>query len=329
MTIGFTGPKLAFHLKTVNLNSLKSFLMFLLSFAAKFELMKIGFISMLEWPEMVPYDMQAIELLKARKIETEVIFWEEINVENAHQLAAFDLIVIRTCWNYYKKIPAFMKFLDLLEQSEARVYNPVKLIKWNIDKKSLLELQSEGFEIIPTLFVFDGEEGTFEQAVAKGWNQIVLKPMISAGSYDTFVIDANDSQRFLELKNQYFINRPYMLQEFIPEVLAGEVSTLYFANGYGYSVTKVPKAGDYRVQFQYGGVYHLQEVNPEIEDISTKLSEKLNHSTLYRRLDGIWRNGRFLIMELELIEPDLYLNLSAEALNQWVENLVLAGQLLS
>jgi glutathione synthase/RimK-type ligase-like ATP-grasp enzyme len=271
---------------------------------------------------MMPYDLQAKEMLQQRNVEVDILFWEHYHEENAHQLAAYDLVVIRTTWNYYKNIPAFKKFLDLLEHSGARVYNPVHLIKWNIDKKYLQELESEGFEIIPTLFVFDHEEDTFKRAVARGWKQIVLKPMISAGSYDTFVIDAEDAQRFQELKNQYFVNRPYMLQEFLPEILTGEVSTLHFPDGYGYSVTKVPKAGDYRVQFQYGGVYHLQEVDPVIESISARLSEKLGHATLYRRLDGVWRNGKFLIMELELIEPDLYLSLSQEALNHWVENLI-------
>ncbi|MBE0651708.1 MAG: hypothetical protein IH595_12825 [Bacteroidales bacterium] len=284
--------------------------------------MKIGFLSTAEKPDMMPYDLQAKAMLIERNVDVEIIFWENYNEENVHQLAAFDLVVIRTTWNYYRNIPAFKKFLDLLEQSGARVYNPVNLIKWNIDKRYLQELESEGFEIIPTLFVFDDEEDTFEKAVAKGWKQIVLKPMISAGSYDTFVIDADDPERFHTLQHQYFTNRPYMLQEFIPEILTGEVSTLHFADGYGYSVTKVPKAGDYRVQFQYGGVYHLQEVNPVIESISARLSEKLGHATLYRRLDGVWRNGRFLIMELELIEPDLYLSLSTEALNHWVENLI-------
>lgn len=284
--------------------------------------MKIGFLSTAQQPEMMPYDLKAKELLRKRNVDVEIIFWEKFHEDNANQLAEFDLVVIRTTWNYYKNIPAFFRFLDLLEQSGAKVYNPVNLIKWNIDKKYLQELQSDGFEIIPTLFVFNGGENTFEKAVARGWKQIVLKPMISAGSYDTFVIDANDAERFHELKNKYYVDRPYLLQEFLPEIFTGEVSILHFANGYGYSVTKVPKAGDYRVQFQYGGIYHLQKVDPVIESISARLSEKLGHATLYRRLDGVWRNGKFLIMELELIEPDLYLNLSSEALEQWVENLI-------
>jgi glutathione synthase/RimK-type ligase-like ATP-grasp enzyme len=288
--------------------------------------MKIGFVTTAEWPAMMPYDLHARQILMEKQIGVEILSWEDFDEENVNQLADFDLIVIRTTWNYYKQIQAFKNFLDLVEKSGVKVYNPVKLIKWNMDKKYLQELQSDGFDIIPTIFVFNGEEDSFEQAVARGWKQIVLKPMISAGSYDTFVIDADDPKRFYELKNKFYVNRPYLLQEFLPEIVTGEISTLHFANGYGYSVNKVPKTGDYRVQFQYGGIYHLQEVDPVIENISSRLAEKLGHSTLYRRLDGIWKNGKFLIMELELIEPDLYLNMSQDALNQWVDNLILAGQ---
>lgn len=291
--------------------------------------MQIGFVTTVEKPDMMPYDLKARKILMEKQVNVEILSWEDFDEENVNKLADFDLIVIRTTWNYYKQIPAFKKFLDLVEKSGVKVYNPVKLIKWNMDKKYLQELQSDGFDIIPTIFVFNGEEDTFEQAVAKGWKQIVLKPMISAGSYDTFVIDADDPEKFRELKAKHYVKRPYLLQEFLPEIVTGEISTLHFANGYGYSVNKVPKTGDYRVQFQYGGVYHLQEVDPVIENISSRLAEKLGHSTLYRRLDGIWKNGKFLIMELELIEPDLYLNMSQDALNQWVENLILAGQHLS
>lgn len=322
----FTGPKVTISCEKRARKFLKLSLIFLIRFAGKFESMKIGFLSTAEKPEMMPYDLQAREILMEKEIDVDIIFWEDFNENNICQLAEYDLVVIRTTWNYYKQIAAFRKFLDLLEKSGTKVYNPIDLIKWNIDKKYLQELQSDGFDIIPTIFVFNGEEDTFEQAVAKGWKQIVLKPMISAGSYDTFVIDADDSEKFHELQAKYYVNRPYLLQEFIPEIVTGEVSTLHFANGYGYSVNKVPKAGDYRVQFQYGGIYQLQEVDPVIENISSRLAEKLGHSTLYRRLDGIWKNGKFLIMELELIEPDLYLNMSQDALNQWVENLILAGQ---
>lgn len=154
-------------------NPLKLSCNFLLRFATKFETMQIGFVTTVEKPDMMPYDLKARKILMEKQVNVEILSWEDFDEENVNKLADFDLIVIRTTWNYYKQIPAFKKFLDLVEKSGVKVYNPVKLIKWNMDKKYLQELQSDGFDIIPTIFVFNGEEDTFEQAVAKGWKQIV------------------------------------------------------------------------------------------------------------------------------------------------------------
>ncbi|MBC8321405.1 MAG: hypothetical protein H8E34_11865 [Bacteroidetes bacterium] len=120
-----------------------------------------------------------------------------------------------------------------------------------------------------------------------------------------------------------------MLQEFLPEISNGEISTISFSNaclptsqGYSYSVTKIPKKGEYRVQFDFGDIYHFGDVDPNIKMICDRISNRLGNKLLYQRVDGLWRNGKYLIMEVELIEPDLYLNLNTEAKHQWVESLV-------
>ena len=197
-----------------------------------------------------------------------------------------------------------------------------------MDKRYLQGLQNEGFDIIPTIFNY-GDTNSFEEAVSRGWEKMILKPMISAGSYHTFVINANEKSKFNRYITQYYKNRPYMLQEFIPEISEGEISTITLTNPslpgskeFSYSVTKVPKKGDYRVQVNYGGEYSIGNVDSEIKAISEKITSRFGGRLLYQRLDGLWRNGKFLIMEIELLEPDLYLNYSKEALMKWVDNLL-------
>ena len=84
----------------------------------------------------------------------------------------------------------------------------------------------------------------------------------------------------------------------------------------------MPEKGEYRVQFDFGGKYHFGEVDPSIKIICDRISHYIGNKLLYQRVDGLWRNGRFLIMEVELIEPDLYLNLSDIAKNQWVDSII-------
>ncbi len=287
---------------------------------------RIAILTCIEMPEMLPYDHVVIDMLKRNNISTEVFIWDEIL--NVEILLEFDLVLLRTIWDYYKKTNLFIEFLNKLEMLNVNMLNPLDIVRWNMDKRYLLQLQQEGFDIIPTLFSFNNEE-LFDEAIKRGWERMILKPIISAGSYHTFVLNGNEKNKYLSYKRELFNDRPYMLQEFIPEISEGEISTITLTkpgedilNGFSYSVTKVPKRGDYRVQFNYGGVYHLVDVDPVIKDISHRITSRFNNKLLYQRLDGLWRNNKFLIMELELIEPDLYFNYSEKALNRFVENVL-------
>ncbi len=293
--------------------------------------MNIAILTCSEMPNMLPYDLEVIKLLSDKGVNTKVIIWDELLKSNPSILSHYDLVLFRTIWNYYKNIEEFKQLLDFLEESNTPVINPVDIVRWNMDKKYLIELQNEGFDIIPTIFNF-GETGSFENALSKGWEKMILKPMISAASYHTFVIDMYEKERYENLIKEYYIDRPFMLQEFIPEISDGEISTITLTvpsnknkDDFSYSVTKIPKKGDYRVQFNYGGVYSIGEVDPIIKNISEQITKRFGNRLLYQRLDGLWRNGKFLIMEIELIEPDLYLNLSNEALTRWVDNLLEFG----
>jgi glutathione synthase/RimK-type ligase-like ATP-grasp enzyme len=220
------------------------------------------------------------------------------------------------------KYDEYLKLLEILAASKVPVFNSVDILKWNSNKKYLNELQSEGFDIIPTIFNINKSNDSFSKAILKGWEKMVLKPLISGGSYHTFLIDGEDEILFNQLIKKHYVNRPYMLQEFIPEISTGEISTITFSNGFSYSVTKVPPQGEYRVQVDYGGIYHYGSVDPEIKKICDRITNRFEEKLLYQRVDGLWRNGKFLIMEVELIEPDLYLNLNKDALNNWVDSLI-------
>ncbi len=284
--------------------------------------MKIAILTSAAMPQMLPYDMEVVSMLHQRGIETSIYVWDEIIKSNPNELINYDAILIRTIWDYFKKVEQFIKLLDFLEKSKLPVFNPVEKLRWNMNKQYLQELESEGFEIIPTVFHTNNSDDSFHKALSLGWKKMILKPMISGNSYHTFVVNANDETVFDNLLNKYFQNRQFMLQEFIPEISDGEISVIYFSNGYSYSVKKVPIKGEYRVQFDFGGIYHFGDVDPAIRKICDRISKRIGNEVLYQRVDGLWRDGKFLIMEVELIEPDLYLNLSDEAKYQWVESLM-------
>lgn len=283
--------------------------------------MKLLFLTTAEMPELLPYDQTVIQQLHTFKVQVDIMIWEKLSTTPLEQLTPYKAIIIRTCWNYYKKPEVFGRLLDFCSSHNLPLLNPADIVRWNMDKRYLLDLEKEGIELIPTAFVFEHDPSVFSTSVNRGWQKLVIKPMISGGSYHTFVIDKEDESGFDKILGTYYKNRPYMLQEFIPEISSGEVSTLRFANGFTYSIAKVPKKGDYRVQFTYGGTYHIEKVHPQIATLCDQIAERFQGRLLYQRVDGVWRNNRFLLMEVELIEPDLYLGHHAEALSRWVKNL--------
>jgi len=284
--------------------------------------MKLAILTSVEMPNLLPYDMDVIRLLKKQGIDSTILVWDKIIIDSLQELQKYDAILIRTIWDYYMKYDEYLKLLEILAASKVPVFNSVDILKWNSNKKYLNELQSEGFDIIPTIFNINKSNDSFSKAILKGWEKMVLKPLISGGSYHTFLIDGEDEILFNQLIKKHYVNRPYMLQEFIPEISTGEISTITFSNGFSYSVTKVPPQGEYRVQVDYGGIYHYGSVDPEIKKICDRITNRFEEKLLYQRVDGLWRNGKFLIMEVELIEPDLYLNLNKDALNNWVDSLI-------
>lgn len=279
------------------------------------------FLTCADMPGLMGYDQEVIRMLSEHNISVAVMDWENVVKTQPGEFAVYKAILLRTTWNYYKIPQAFREMLAFVQQHRLPLLNPPDLVRWNMDKRYLLDLEKEGVDIVPTMFVFEHDELAFGKARQRGWQKIVLKPMISASSYHTFVLEAKDESRFNELISTYFQSQPYLLQEFIEEIQNGEVSTLSFANGYMYSITKVPKKGDYRVQFSYGGQYFQTELHPTIQKISHHLRLKFSGNALYQRVDGVWRDGRFLLMELEIIEPDLYLNHNEDALLAWVNQL--------
>jgi glutathione synthase/RimK-type ligase-like ATP-grasp enzyme len=284
--------------------------------------MLVGILTTKEMPDLMPYDQEVMVRLRQENVECEVVFWEDVLEQPPASLHKYQLMVFRTVWNYYKNADSFYRLLDILKASGVPTANPLDIIRWNMEKSYLKKLMDEGYDVIPTVFSNGDPQKAYDTAQKQNWDKMVLKPMISGGSYHTYVLEKGEEAKYQQYIQEHFVNRPFMLQEFIPGITEGEISTITFSNGYTYSVTKVPKAGDYRVQFNYGGQYRIHETPAEIQHIAEKIFDRQERRTLYQRLDGVWHNGKFLIMEVELLEPDLYLNLSEEALQAFTESVL-------
>ena len=233
----------------------------------------------------------------------EEIPWNRHNVE----WRRFDAVVIRSTWDY-QRVPE--KFLSALEEIEnvTKLYNPVDICRWNINKRYLRDLQSKGVPIVPTCWLEGlGQhaiESVFQTSAAK---RLVAKPLIGANANDTFVLKFKDLESWNNAIN-VFADREVMLQPFIDSIqVEGEYSLFFFGGHYSHAVVKCPADGDYRVQEEHGGI--ICSINPA-EDLiraGTRAVEAIEKTLLYARVDLVrLKSGQPALIEMELIEPSLY-----------------------
>jgi glutathione synthase/RimK-type ligase-like ATP-grasp enzyme len=228
----------------------------------------------------------------------------------------YDCVVVRTTWDYQRDVGGFLSALERIAATTA-LWNPVEVIRWNVEKTYLEELAARGVAVVPTAF----GHGSPESALAARRGRHVVKPVVSANADDTFVVDAG-AQDVSELAAT-FADRAWMLQPFVDSVLAeGEHSLFYFAGRYSHAVVKRPKAGDFRVQEEHGGHIAAEEPAGDLRAAADAVLAALDDRLLQARVDLVrLADGRPALMELELIEPSLYFRMDPGAAGRFADAL--------
>jgi glutathione synthase/RimK-type ligase-like ATP-grasp enzyme len=221
----------------------------------------------------------------------------------------YEAVVLRSPWDYQRDPDRFFSVLDTIERSRARMINPLELVRWNLRKTYLFDLEARGVPIVPSAHGSELDRrslgGLFERFAVE---EIVVKPVIGANADDTFRIarrDAAAAARALAA----FGGRDYLAQPFVQSVVGeGEHSLFYFAGEYSHAIRKVPKRGDFRVQEEHGAEIIPVTAPGELVELGQRAVRAVTPAPLYARADvlRLHQNG-YGVIELELIEPALYL----------------------
>jgi glutathione synthase/RimK-type ligase-like ATP-grasp enzyme len=217
--------------------------------------------------------------------------------------ARFDQIILRSCWDYHLRADEFLQWIGEIERLRVPLHNSASLVRWNADKTYLRQLQGAGGRIPETVWIGGEEEATVHGIMeSQGWDSAVVKPTVSASAHRlTRVFKGDPVVR---------VNGPAMVQEFIPEILVhGEWSVIFISGEFSHAALKLPTAGDFRVQSQFGGTANVGEPCVQMIDVATTIVDALPERPLYARVDGIEDQRGFILMEVELIEPELFLGL--------------------
>lgn len=246
------------------------------------------------------YDPQA-GALAAAGAKVEPITWTKIG-----DISGYDLILPLVVWGYHLDYDRWTLLLDRAEHEHWPMVNPPALLRWNSDKAYLAELADRGVSTVPTLAVDSFCDADLEEARRRfGSDWLVIKPPVSASASGTHRVGPND-----DLPGDS-VRQPIIIQPMIEEIArTGEFSLMLFDGEFSHAVVKRPKTGDFRVQEHHGGVTLPCSVPPTgaIELAQAALAAAPARPT-YGRVDIVPDDeGILRIMELELIEPSLFLD---------------------
>ena len=267
---------------------------------------RIAFLTMDSLDGFFSYDYLVRDILQQRGVHVDEVSWRDPNAD----WDAYDLVVIRSPWDYQQSCSQFLDVLARIDASRANLQNPLTVVRWNVEKTYLRDLQDSGVTIVPTAWLQSPKvadlTNLFQQLKA---DQVVVKPFIGAGATDTFWLNSDSSLELLQSIETLYQGRLALAQPFIESVLSyGEISLTFFGGTYSHTVLKTPKSGDFRVQEEHGGIIQRIDPAPDVVSFARRSLAAVQSDLLYARVDLVFlENQQPAIMELELIEPSLYL----------------------
>jgi len=211
---------------------------------------KIAFATSSEFPNLIKDDLLVVNKLAAYGIQAVPAIWDDPTV-NWSQFAA---VIVRSPWDYFLKPDNYYQWIKSFLNNKTKLLNSPQAILDNIDKRYLLDFEQQGIAIIPTICVEQGDEQELETILKQqAWDQVVIKPVISAGAYGTWRSSADKSKQDQEKFTSQIAKETIFVQPFMPEIQSeGEWSIIYFNGQYSHSILKSVKGQDFRIQEEFG-----------------------------------------------------------------------------
>lgn len=288
----------------------------------------LGFLTAPHLHALTPDDRLVLPYLAALGIHVKPILWPDPRWQNPETqqnlLQGISALVMRSCWGYHQDPEAFAQWLTQLQALADKglpVWNTPDTFRQNMHKAYLHTVQAAGHAIVPTQFA---DSSTLRSHSKQAWCEIlqadpalplVLKPAISASGEHTHLWRDSLPQGIDSLTHA-----PWMIQPFVESIAsAGEYSLVFLGGRYSHSVRKLPAAQQFLVHEEHGGLTQACIPAPELWSTARRLMDTA--TDLYTRLDYVWYQGQWCLMEIERIEPSLYLAQDPQAPLRWAETL--------
>jgi hypothetical protein len=275
----------------------------------------IALVTYRDLPQLTPEDQLVCSFLRTLGVQAHAVIWDDPDVA----WDSYQAVVVRSCWDYHVHPSRFITWLTHLEHLEVPLWNPAPILRWNMHKTYLRDLQTQAVAVPPTCWLERGCNAELATILAdQGWKEAVIKPAISATAYNTWRTTreqgSQDQSRFAASLQHADI----LVQQFMdPIVTDGEWSFAFFQKQYSHAVLKKAKSGDFRVQDDFGGTIEVLSPGMALIEQAQQIINCINDPLLFARVDGIERDGQLVLMELELIEPFLFLQSDPHAVERF------------
>lgn len=274
--------------------------------------MHVALASCLTLPEPDPDESPLLSALRARGLAAQTVAWDDPHAD----FGAAQLTLLRATWNYSEQPERFLAWVHDVSR-RSQLWNPAEVVRWNIHKRYLLALAERGVPIVPTQWVAQGAVESL-QAIRerRGFDEVVIKPAISAGSRGTRRFDAASLEEGEAHLRNLLACGDALVQPYLPAVeTRGEHSLIWIDGALTHAVRKSPRFSEDSEQ-----IAPLHALTASERALAERTLAALGMPIFYARVDVVPdAAGEPLLMELELIEPSLYFAHSERALARFVD----------
>ena len=276
--------------------------------------MRLALATAAHLPQCSDDDQVLIAALRDAGIDAAPVIWDEPT-----DWLAWDAVLIRSIWDYHLKYSRFLGWLDALDDAAIPVFNPTDVVRWNADKSYMLELEQAGVRITPTVLTKSDDARMLADIAAQtGWRHLVVKPTVASTGYETWMLDAPITP---EAEARFAAQRARMdllVQEFASGVHQGEMSLVFLNGEYSHAVLKRAAGDEFRVHIEHGGtVESVVPTDAQIEWARSVLSAVVQ-PWVYARVDAVSDAAGMMVMELELLDPELFFHYDAAAASKLI-----------
>lgn len=253
-----------------------------------------------------------LEVFQRRGVTASLVPWD-----GAFDWKSADLVVIRTPWDYFQRLDEFLRWADRVG-SVTRLENPAAVLRWNTHKSYLLDLAAAGVAIVPTQVLPRGTIAVSAEQLPTGV-EVVVKPAVSIGAIGALRTHTDDPLAVAHII-ELAASGDVLVQPFIPSVLESGETSLMFARGrLSHAVQKIPAPGEYRVQDHHGGSVIPHRATADEIAVARAALDIAPSSVTYARVDLVSTERGPVVMELELVEPALFLDADPLAPENFVD----------